>query len=432
MGAAPKFVHLAYITAIMSKIRIKYFGPIRQGFAERDGWLDLRKVTMFIGNQGSGKSTVAKLVSTFTWLEKALTRGDFDIKWVTRKNRFKNIFCAYHRLNHYFEDGNGIDNTVIEYVGFSYSMKYDKGDFSIIERSRESYPLPQIMYIPAERNFISTIRSPKLLKLPSESLMEFISEFDKAKFEIKGGLKFPINNTEIEYDKLNDVINIRGKDYKVRLTEASSGFQSSVPLYLVSWFLANSVTKGSESSKELMSGDELRRFKKSMSDILSNDNLTNEQRRVAISILSSKFNKTAFINIVEEPEQNLYPGSQRHLLNRLIALNNQNKGNQLILTTHSPYLINYLTLAVKAFTLTQKIEEQANKGELYTKLDQVVPLFSIIDPSDWVIYELDDAGNIMQLKQYDNLPSDENILNLQMGETNELFSKLLEIEDLCQ
>ncbi len=62
----------------MSKIRIKNFGPIKEGFTETlpDGtvseWMDVKKVTVFIGNQGSGKSTVAKLISTLSWIEKAL------------------------------------------------------------------------------------------------------------------------------------------------------------------------------------------------------------------------------------------------------------------------------------------------------------------------------------------------------------------------
>ena len=43
----------------MSKIRVKNFGPIKGGYQENDGWLDVKKVTLFIGNQGSGKSTIA-------------------------------------------------------------------------------------------------------------------------------------------------------------------------------------------------------------------------------------------------------------------------------------------------------------------------------------------------------------------------------------
>ena len=58
----------------MSKIRIKNFGPIKDGYLENDGWLDIKKVSVFIGNQGSGKSTVAKLISSFMWLEKSIIR----------------------------------------------------------------------------------------------------------------------------------------------------------------------------------------------------------------------------------------------------------------------------------------------------------------------------------------------------------------------
>lgn len=68
----------------MSKIKINNFGPIKVGCQENDGWIEVevKKVTVFIDNQGSGKSTVAKLISTFSWIEKALIRGDYDIKWL--------------------------------------------------------------------------------------------------------------------------------------------------------------------------------------------------------------------------------------------------------------------------------------------------------------------------------------------------------------
>jgi len=298
---------------------------IKEGYQENDGWMDVKKITVFIGNQGSGKSTVAKLISTFSWMEKALTRGDYNIKWFTRKSKFRSLYCGYHRIENYFFDLEGNDIAEIEYKGNSYTMKYPKGNLTIEESLTDNYPLPQIMYVPAEKNFISTVKSPKLLKLSSDSLVEFLSEFDNAKNEIKEGLKLPVNNTDVEYDKLNDIVNIKGKDYKVRITEASSGFQSLVPLYLVSWFLANSVKRQTESAKEPMSSDELDRFKKGVAEIWSNDNLTDEQKRAALSVLSSKFNKTAFINIVEEPEQNLFPSSQRHILNSLMEYNNMNE-----------------------------------------------------------------------------------------------------------
>ena len=76
----------------MSKIKIKNFGPIKEGFIEKEGWIDVKKVTVFVGNQGSGKSTVAKLISTFSWLEKSINRGDTDknkISFTTFKEFFE-------------------------------------------------------------------------------------------------------------------------------------------------------------------------------------------------------------------------------------------------------------------------------------------------------------------------------------------------------
>ncbi len=70
----------------MSRIKIKNFGPIKEGCQDNNGWIDVKKVTVFVGNQGSGKSTVAKLISTCTWIEKALVRGDCKKKWFERKN----------------------------------------------------------------------------------------------------------------------------------------------------------------------------------------------------------------------------------------------------------------------------------------------------------------------------------------------------------
>lgn len=42
----------------MSRIKIKNFGPLKETVSAMDGWIDIEKVTVFTGNQGSGKSTV--------------------------------------------------------------------------------------------------------------------------------------------------------------------------------------------------------------------------------------------------------------------------------------------------------------------------------------------------------------------------------------
>ena len=87
----------------MSKLQIRNFGPIKNGFNNNGNHkIDIKKVTIFIGNQGSGKSSVAKLFSTLTWIEKALVRGNIDSKDLTTYKRFQKKYCAYQNIHNYF------------------------------------------------------------------------------------------------------------------------------------------------------------------------------------------------------------------------------------------------------------------------------------------------------------------------------------------
>ena len=333
-----------------------------------------------------------------------------------------------HRIleNYFLKSKNGRNKACFKYQGDAWHIEYRNNYLKLTEMTPKDYPLPQIMYVPAERNFISYVKSPKELKLSSQSLQEFLTEFDKAKRDIKKIISLPINNANLEYDKLNDIINIKGADYKVRLEDSSSGFQSLTPLFLVSQSLSQSVLQQSN-KKESMSEEEANRFREEVKMIYENESLTDEQKRLAITALSAKFNKTALINIVEEPEQNLFPTSQWHLLKCLLEFNDQNKGNKLILTTHSPYILNYLSIAIQAGSLNNKIKKNQN---LRNKLEKVVPLPSILNARDVSIYQFDEKqGTLSKLKDYEGIPSDDNSLNNILHEGNELFDKLLEIEE---
>lgn len=406
-----------------SRIRVKHFGGIKEGRLDNEGWIDIEKVTAFIGNQGSGKSTVAKLISTFTWLEKTLYKGNYNTTYFTEKNRFVNNLLPYHRLENYLIwKGNEILSE-IEYEGNVFDISFKKGELEVQVKSSESYSLPQVMYVPAERNFIAYVKSAKELKLSSDSLQDFLSEFNKAKENIKGAISLPINSTDLQYDKSNDVLNVKGSDYKVRLSEASSGFQSFVPLYIVSEYLAKNVKEKERQQSQTMSDEEKRIFEKELENIYMNENLTEGQRRIAISALASRFNKTSFINIVEEPEQNLFPSSQEKMLESLVEFNNYNEANKLIITTHSPYLIGHIGLLVKAGNLYDDV--------IFPKqeIEKIVPEKASIKKQKVAIYQFyEKDGTIKRLPDYNGIPDDDDLLNDELAESNDNFAELLEIQ----
>ena len=404
----------------MSKIRIKNFGPIKEGYTQNDEWIDIKKVTLFIGNQGSGKSTVAKVISVLTWLEKAIYRGDVDINAISNNDFYD--FFDYQRIKSYFKD-----NTEIEYIGKKISFKYkNKTTPQITLLNKLGYALPKIMYVPSERNFLSVVKNAYGVKNLPDTLYTFAEELKKGQLKLNGNsLPIPIGDLSFQYNKTNDTSILKGADYEVDLIESSSGYQSFVPLYLVTKFLSDALIEGDE----LLDINQKIRKSEELEKLLLNESLSSSELKQKTEEIKSKYLNTCFVNIVEEPEQNLFPSSQWEVLKSLLKYNNMLADNKLVLTTHSPYIISYLTLSIEA----NRLNEMINNKELRDKLSEIVSLDALLKSDDLVIYQLDEKkGSIELLGNYKGLPSDENYLNENLAHTNELFSKLLDIEDLCR
>jgi hypothetical protein len=245
---------------------------------------------------------------------------------------------------------------------------------------------------------------------------------------MRGAVHLPINNTEIEYDKLNDNLHLKGPTHKIRLTDASSGFQSLVPLHLVSHYLAQSVQSQSK-DQQPMSAQELERFKKWAETIFADESLSEEQKRAALSALSVRINKTAFVNIVEEPEQNLFPSSQWEMLKSLLECNAQGFHNRLVLTTHSPYIVSYFSLAVQAYQLHRKLQDHG-RDDLMHQLTKIVPVHAMVAPHELAIYQTSEVdGTVSLLPNFEGVPSDNNVLNQFLRQGNALFDQLLALEE---
>ncbi len=426
----------------MVKLKINNFGPVKEGYIENDGYLTIPDITLFIGDQGTGKSSIAKVLSTCSWIEKSLLKDDeiynlefkgmkeFNTGEIGINNYDLKYRLEYQNIQNYFSQ-----DTFIEYVGDYYIIKYAKGETSFCSLHSQkdiSYILPQIMYVPAERNFISVVEGANNVKNLPSPLYTFLDEYEAAISSLGNKKqKLPLGNFEYQYDKaIKEGMIIGPEDnYKIKLSEASSGLQSATPLFLVTDYLSKSISGKYDtlSKKRLSLIDEM--SKDHMIDLVRESGKDDWEEKAEIENIEDRFRNKRFLNIVEEIEQNLYPKSQQMILYDLIRCVNSSPGNKLILTTHSPYVINYLSLAIKAHAIKMKIKPDTNR-KVTSDLHAIVPQESTISGDKVAVYELGQAGKITKLPAWgDDIPSDENSLNESLRMTNDLFNDLLELEE---
>ena len=419
----------------MAKLRVKNFGPIKEGCSENDGFMEITPVTVICGNQATGKSTIAKLYSTLTWLEKSLVKTGLGENNIPNPDFIS--FCSQQRLQEYFTD-----STEIEYVGQTCTFSFKNNTFSQeiakdFNNSLLSYKRPKIMYIPAERNLLTVVDNADDIGNLPLMLSILLEEYNKAKKYSESGLfDLPISNVKLQYDRQTLSTKVLTENGTVDILNSSSGIQSIAPVSLVTKFLANDVSDDFLKNIKRLSVNERNKIKEWLrqgdsqlgreimvshfEQLLYGQKISDSAKEKLSSLLHFFFN-TCFINIVEEPEQNLYPESQGKVLFELLECMNTNEHNQLMITTHSPYMLSYLTQCAKAAELLEK-------GVPAEKIGKIVPVNSVIAGEKISIYETKEDGSIELLKPYENLPSDENLLNAALADGNERFSKLLDLE----
>ena len=352
------------------RLIVKSFGPVKD--------LDIlfKKVTLFIGDQGTGKSCVAKLFSMFKWTEKVLSQKKYKLSYFEQYNRFQKMLCKYHRIESFVNESSYIKLEVD-----LYDFLYENGNFSVIDKNHEIKGISKVMYVPAERSIVSVAENKsKLLKELPDSSETFSDEFVNAKKFFQNGYNLPFEGLRFEYDSLNDAGWIHGVDYKVRLINASSGIQSSLPMCIVSEYLSSKI---SDKEEVKLSKEEKDKLEKRVAEIMLNEEYSDSIKDMMIRQLSYANRYNQFINIVEEPELNLFPRSQMEVLFSLISNNASAEENMLVFTTHSPYslaIINTMIMGAKAYA--NATEEQ--RGQI----EAILPVKYQINENEIAAYRL--------------------------------------------
>ncbi len=346
------------------KIRIRNYGPLGIGTAELDGGsLTVPKFTFFIGDQGSGKSTVAKLLSTLSWTEKAMVRKTIDPKSLSLE-RLAGLLLNQNLPKEYITDA-----TEIEYCGKAYKISLsDKAVKVTASAEASDYLCPQIMYYPSERNILSVMDNPWEVRGFPEMVVGLATEYLNAQLSSGRRSKAFFNDYRMDFDPVSRQSFVQDPEKKIRipLSSASSGLQSVAPLMVVSDYLTKKLhadlpdrmrNEGIGTRAriiEAVHNDELKEklrsfFSSTIKDVFTNEDL-NELRAVA-----GRFVNTTLLQIVEEPEQNLYPTSQVSAIQRLIR--NTNSIGRLIVTTHSPYILSAVNNFIFAYDLRDNIKK---------------------------------------------------------------------------
>lgn len=408
------------------QLKIKNFGPIKVGLNTPSGILEIPKVTLFCGPQGSGKSTATKLFSTFAWLEKWLYRNpafELSVEFVLDA-------LAWQGVRDYL-----YDQTEIVYRGDLYEFSFQGTRFSFSKFGDErAFLKPKISYMPAERNFASIAQNVMgAVGLP-RPLLDMQAEFINAKIFHAAGYNLYANGYRFTYDSTTGEAWIENGENAVpprtRLENASSGIQSMVPLLLISDYLAAKIQPDyNPRTSGLLHVPSTPQEKLEMDAYVASIAESTLDERDKQERMERYFSPNRrFINIVEEPEQNLYPETQCKVVNHLVSIANQHDGNRLLLSTHSPFVVNDLVSSSMAASIYADPKLAGNLQES-TKLNVLWQKSYAVAQSDMALYEFSEHGEIKQLDASSGFFSDANMLNACLTRWNDMFGQLLLIRE---
>ncbi|MCK6144218.1 ATP-binding protein [Prevotella intermedia] len=343
----------------MAKITIKYVGPLKEVS------LDIKRINVFMGPQSTGKSTIAKIISQALWAEK-----NFLI--MGKEYDFYNGLLDFHNMDkNYFSNIKA--EIVYESPWVTIQMKYRKGSIPLQtsykkKRNKEIYHNSKIEYIPAERNFVASIENIHKYTESYNSTINFLNEWYAAKSSYQERNRFKVELPDLSFtyqykeSEERDIIQVA--DNEVNLQSGSSGQQSLLPLLLV----AEEVMVSTYKKQRIISPAEISRIKKEVPglepviDILfsamkdDKKNIAGKGLDVLWQLIGYQVDYSCTHLVVEEPEQNLYPSTQRGLLQRLVSYltNDSERQHTLTLTTHSPYILYALNNCMLAGLIEQK------------------------------------------------------------------------------
>ena len=347
----------------MATLHIKNIGALRD-----TGEIELRRINLVLGPQGAGKSTLMKILCFCRWLEKEYMTKDDGLKKYKVYGRFLKELKQFHR----FDDSFFSEDSYIKYQSEILTITYAGKKNPVFSPSKQVKSLrhnTKIAFLPAERNLVSAVASidKNYRSSTRDVLFNFILELEEAKALITSEKK-----KALSIDESLSYYNVGGVDYIWLEKEAralksfyvSSGIQSSFPIDVMASYLYEQLGQTSSLSASELTA----RIMGLLSTGSSEVSLDLEK----VISLRKLLHYMSFQLYIEEPEQNLYPESQRKLILSLLSLMNMAQAKEqipqaqslLFITTHSPYMLSVLNTQMAIARTVKNLEESAEQERL--------------------------------------------------------------------
>ena len=419
----------------MQKIIIKNFGPIK--YAE----IEVKKILVLIGEQASGKSTIAKLIYFFKTIQEDL----FSQIYRDKQNQYLDINSdilspIQQKFYNFFGPTNNLpDFEITFYYSFNENkflklsndenkkMKISPIDtfinekFTILASDIKFRLRQEYLNINKNRNIQPLIKEEEKIKYAQQlydmlndlfqnkqrdllfivagrsATVAYPSLFEKyfsQSIEINLKQNISIDNYERSSKTLDEILLekfiekfVRVKDIfkKFRnfegLIESYSENNIKEKLYQVKNKI-DKILKGEYRIDDL--GEKIL-FNKETEEYIYLSNTSSGQQesiRILQDIFLNILDNTKVLRILEEPEAHLFPVAQKQLIELLALMVNQNDDNQLIITTHSPYVLTVFNNLLFANRVVEK------NPSTESEVAQIIPQDSWLSAKDFSAYSL--------------------------------------------